>query len=134
MSFFAAAASGSSVKFTQQNVEFVGQISGPVTEVQDTKFGTQEPKFWADGSAAMKALVPLTTESGETLTLHVPKGSRLYKAVGTALQAAGVGDLEQGGVLGVTWVGFAAGKNPSNPPRDFAVRYITAADVAASAE
>jgi len=134
LSFFAAAVSGSSVKFTEQGKEFVGQISGPISEVQETQFGTTEPKFWADSTPAMKALVPLTTEAGDVQTLHVPKSSRLYKAIGAALQAAGAGDLEQGGVLGVTWIGFASGRNPSNPPRDFSVRYITAADVAAQAE
>lgn len=134
MSFFAAAVSGSSVKFTEQGKEFVGQISGPISEVQETMFGSTEPKFWADKTPAMKALVPLTTEAGDVQTLHVPKSSRLYKAIGAALQAAGVGDLEQGGVLGVTWIGFASGRNPANPPRDFSVRYITAADVAAQAE
>jgi hypothetical protein len=132
LSFFNTA-SGSSVKFTEQNVEFVGQVSGPVTTVQDTEFGSDKLKFWKDGTPAMKALVPLTSETGEAKTLHVPASSRLHKAIGAALGAAGVSDLEQGGVLGVTWIGFAAGKNPSNPPRDYSVRYITAADVAAQA-
>ncbi|MBT2587985.1 hypothetical protein [Arthrobacter sp. ISL-95] len=133
MSFFNTA-SGSSVKFETQNVEFVGQISGPVTQVQDTVFGSRdELKFWKDGTPAMKALVPVTTQAGETQTLHVPASSRLHKAIGAALGAAGASDLEQGGVLGITWTGYAAGKNPSNPPKDYSVRYITAADVAAQA-
>ena len=134
MSFFAPTASGTSVKFTQQNVEFIGQVSGPISEVQETVYGSRDQlATWPNGDPKMKALVPLTTESGETFTLHVPRNSRLHKAIGAALQTAGVGDLEQGGVLGVTWTGFAAGRNPSNPPRDFAVRYITAAEVAAQA-
>lgn len=133
MSFFAAAAAGTSVKFETQGQEFLGQIAGPVTEVQDTVFGTKDLKFWPDKTPAMKALIPLQTESGDVQTLHVPKGSRLYKAIGVALQAAGAGDLEQGGLLGITWTGFAAGRNPSNPPKDYSARYITAADVAAQA-
>lgn len=122
------------MKFEAQGIEFVGQVSGPVTQVQDTVFGSRdELKFWKDGSPAMKALVPLTTESGEQKTLHVPASSRLHKAIGAALGAAGVGDLEQGGVLGITWTGFGTGKNSANPPREYSVRYISAADVAAQA-
>ena len=133
MSFFAQS-TGSSVKFVAQNTEILLQIAGPTTEAQDTKFGTTEPKFWADGTPAMKALVPVINESGEAQTLHVPKSSRLHKAIGAALGAAGASDLEQGGLLGLTWTGFAVGKNPGNPPRTFAGRYMSAADVAASAE
>lgn len=132
MSFFAA--TGSAVKFEQQGVEFVGLISGPVTTVQDTEFGSDKLKFWKDGTPAMKALVPLTNEQGETKTLHVPASSRLHKAIGAALGAAGVGDLEQGGMLGITWTGFGTGKNASNPPKTYDVRYLSAADVAAQAE
>lgn len=132
MSFFNTA-SGTSVKFTTQGEEFVGQVSGPVTQVQDTKFNSTELKFWDDGTPAMKGLVPLTTEAGEAKVLHVPASSRLHKAIGAALGAAGVADLEQGGVLGIKWTGFGAGRNSSNPPRTYEVRYITAADVAAQA-
>lgn len=131
MSFFAPS-TGSSVKFTQQGVELQLLINGPVTEVQDTKFGTQEPKFWADGTPALKALVPVLNEQGEAQTLHVPKGSRLHKSIGAALGAAGAGDLEQGGLLGITWTGFGTGKNPGNPPRDYSTRYMSAAEVAAA--
>jgi hypothetical protein len=133
LSFFNTA-SGTSVKFTTQGEEFVGQISGPVTTQQDTKFNSTELKFWDDGTPALKAMVPLTSESGESKVLHVPASSRLHKAIGAALGAAGVGDLEVGGVLGVTWTGFGTGRNSSNPPREYAVRYLSAADVAASAE
>jgi hypothetical protein len=133
LSFFKAS-TGTSVKFTTQGVELLLQIAGPTTEAQDTKFGTTEPKFWADGTPAMKALVPVVNESGENQTLHVPKGSRLHKAIGAALGAAGAPDLEEGGLLGLTWTGFTAGKNPGNPPRTYEGRYMSAADVAASAE
>lgn len=134
MSFFNTS-TGSSVKFEAQNVEFVAQVSGPVVTQQDTVFGSRDQlATFPNGDPKMKALVPLTTESGEQKTLHVPQGSRLQKAIGAALAAAGVGDLEIGGVLGVAWTGFAQGRNPSQPPREYAARYIPAAEVAASAE
>lgn len=134
MSFFNTS-TGSSVKFAAQGEEFVGQVSGPVITQQDTVFGSRDQlATFPNGDPKMKALVPLTTEAGEQKTLHVPQGSRLQKAIGAALAAAGVGDLEQGGVLGVTWTGFAQGRNPAQPPRDYSARYISAADVAAQAE
>lgn len=133
MSFFAAAASGTSVKFQNKGEEFVGQVSGPVVTTQDTVFNSTELATWKDGTPKMKATVPLTTESGETFTLHVPASSLLHKAIGAALAAAGVADLELGGVLGVTWTGYGTGKNPSNPPKSYSARYISAADVAAQA-
>lgn len=132
MSFFATT-SGTSVKFTTQNEEFIGQVSAPVTTVQDTVFGSRDQlATFPNGDPKMKALVPLTTESGEQKTLHVPQGSRLQKAIGAALVAAGVNDLEVGGVLAVAWTGFAQGRNPAQPPREYSARYITAADVAAA--
>lgn len=131
MSFFATS-TGTSVKFEAQNVEFVGQITGPVITQQDTVFGSRDQlATFPNGDPKMKALVPLTTETGEAKTLHVPQGSRLQKAIGAAIAAAGVGDLEQGGVLGVTWTGFASGRNPAQPPREYSARYIPAAEVAA---
>jgi hypothetical protein len=131
LSFFSPS-TGSSVKFTQQGEEVQLFINGQITETQDTKFGTQEPKFWADGTPALKALVPVLNANGEAQTLHVPKSSRLHKAIGAALGAAGASDLEQGGLLGITWTGFGTGKNPGNPPRIYDVRYMSAADVAAA--
>lgn len=132
MSFFAA--TGSAVSFKEKDVEFVGLISGPVTTVQDTEFGSDKPKVWKDGSPAMKALVPLTNQQGDVQTLHVPASSRLHKSIGAALGAAGASDLELGGMLGITWTGFGTGKNASNPPKIYDVRYLSAADVAAQSE
>jgi hypothetical protein len=129
LSFFAN--TGSAVSFKEKDVEFVGLISGPITTVQDTEFGSDKPKVWKDGTPALKALVPLTTPEGDVKTLHVPASSRLHKSIGAALAAAGVGDLEQGGMLGITWTGFGTGKNASNPPKVYDVRYLSAADVAA---
>jgi hypothetical protein len=133
LSFFASATAGTSVKFAEKDLEFVGQVSGPVITTQDTVYNSTEPATWKDGSPRLKATVPLTTEAGETFTLHIPASSALHKAIGAALNAAGVSDLELGGVLGVKWTGFGVGKNPSNPPKSYAARYITAADVAAQA-
>jgi len=132
LSFFTAS-TGSAVKFAERDVEFVGQVSGPVVTVQDTVYGSKELATWKDGTAKLKATVPLTTQSGETFTLHVPQSSLLQKAIGVALAQAGVSDLEIGGVLGVTWTGYGTGKNPSNPPKSYAARYISAAEVAAQA-
>ena len=131
MSFFAAAASGSSVKFQTKGEEFIGQVSGPVVTVQDTVFNSTELATWKDGTPKLKATVPLTTEAGETFTLHIPASSLLHKAIGKALAEKGLSDLELGGVLGVKWTGYGVGKNPSNPPKSYEARYITAAEVAA---
>ncbi|MDR6794335.1 hypothetical protein J2X12_002928 [Pseudarthrobacter oxydans] len=132
MSFFAVS-NGAALKFETQGQEIVAQISGPVSTVQATEFGSDKPATWRDGSPKLKALVPLTTEAGESKTLHVPAGSLLQKAIGAALAEAGASDLEVGGVLGVTWTGWGQGKNPANPPKSWSARYITAADVAAQA-
>jgi len=133
LSFFAVSA-GSAVKFQVKDQEFIGQVSGPVITTQDTVYNSTELATWKDGSAKLKATVPLTTESGETFTLHIPASSALHKAIGAALAAQGLSDLELGGVLGVKWTGYGVGKNPSNPPKSYEARYITAADVAAQAE
>lgn len=122
MSFFKAS-TGSALKFEVQGQEIVAQISGPITTVQATEFGSDKPATWRDGSPKLKALVPLTTESGEAKTLHVPASSLLQKAIGAALAEAGASDLEIGGILGITWTGWGSGKNPANPPKSWAARY-----------
>ncbi len=131
MSFFAS--TSSSVSFEEKNVEFVGQVSGPTITKQATVYKSTDLATWPNGDPKMQALVPLTDQDGNERTLYVPASSRLQKAIGAALAAAGVSDLEVGGVLGVSWIGFATGKSSSQPPKDYSARYITAADVAAQA-
>jgi hypothetical protein len=131
LSFFSS--TSSSVSFEQKDVEFVGQVNGPVTTQQATVYKSTELATWPNGDPKMQALVPLIDQEGNARTLYVPASSRLQKAIGAALAAAGVGDLEVGGVLGIQWTGFATGRNSANPPKEYAVRYISAADVAAQA-
>lgn len=133
MSFFTQS-TGTALKLDQKDVEILVQVTGPVTTAQENVFGSRdELAFWKDGSPKLKALIPVQNEAGEAKTVHVPQGSLLQKAIGAALLAAKAPDIEIGGLLGLTWTGYGTGKNPSNPPKSYSARYITAADVAAQA-
>jgi hypothetical protein len=127
LSFFTQSA-GSALKLDQKDVEVLVQITGPASMVQETVYGSRDQlATWKDGTPKMKALVPVRNEQGEEKTLHVPQSSALQKAIGAAIISAGATDLEVGGVLGLTWTGYGAGKNPANPPKSYAARYQPAA-------
>lgn len=133
MSFFTQS-TGSALKLDQKDVEVLVQITGETTTVQENVYGSRdELAFWKSGEPKMKALIPVQNEQGEAKVVHVPQSSLLQKAIGAALGAAKVGDLEIGGLLALTWTGYGTGKNPSNPPKSYSARYMSAADVAAQA-
>lgn len=134
MSFFTQSA-GSALKLDQKDVELLVQITGETTTVQENVYGSRdELAYWKSGEPKMKALIPVQNEQGEAKVVHVPQSSLLQKAIGAALASAKAPDLEIGGLLGLKWTGYGVGKNPSNPPKSYEARYITAADVAAAAE
>lgn len=139
---FLAAASpkGKSVKLPTAGSSFTGIISGPIQEVQETEYqpgGGGPLKFYAkSGQPVMQQLIPLddvTAASKEEAasTLYVSK-PRMRAAIGRALVEAGVNEPQVGGTLQVTFIGYATGNNPANPPQDFEAKYVPPASPAGS--
>lgn len=137
MSLFDSSNKG--VKFTNVGDEITGTIAGAPYERQQTKFGTQEPDFWPDGTPKMQILVPLQTalredpnDNGER-TLYVAS-KNMKSAIGQAIRAAGASDITPGGTLTVKYVGNdPASKNPANPAKLYQATYTPGASPLAAA-
>lgn len=101
-------------------------ISKEVT--QRTNMQSGRPEFWQNGQPKMQLAVVLQTaeradpQDDGKRTLYIK--SHMVKAVKTALQQAGVSDLEIGGLLLVAWVDDQPSKTPGfGAAKLFAAQY-----------
>lgn len=95
---------------------------------QRTNMQSGQPEYWPNGQAKMQLAVVLQTaeradpQDDGKRTLYVK--SHMVKAVKTALQTAGVADLEIGGLLLVAWIDDQASKTPGfGAAKLFAAQY-----------
>jgi hypothetical protein len=121
---------GKGVKFQNPGDSVTGTVTRAPFEQQSTKFGSTELDFWPNGDPKMQILVPMQTQlrddaedDGER-TLYVSSTAQ-KRAIGDAITAAGVQDVEVGGTLTITFTGFdPASKNPQNPKKLYAASYL----------
>lgn len=133
-SSFVAAASpkGRTVKFANIGDEFTGIISAPVVLKQATEFGTGALKFYPKSQDPIMEEVislddvsaPSKEEAASTIYVSSPK---MRQAIGEAIIAAGADDLNVGGTLQLKFTGHGTGKNPSQPPKLYAAKYVAPA-------
>lgn len=129
MSLFNSGSKGA--KFENVGDSITGTIKAPPSERQQTKFGTQNPDFWPDGSPKMQIIVPLMTEQRDPADVHDDGERTLYvaskhlkRAIGDAMRAAGVPDVAVGGTLTVQFVGYDPNsKNPAQPAKLYTANY-----------
>lgn len=109
-----------------------GQARGGVVlskaMTQRTNMQSGQPEFWPNNQPKMQLAVVLQTaeradpQDDGKRTLYVK--SHMVKAVKAALQTAGVGDLEIGGLLLVAWIDEQASKTPGfGAAKLFAAQY-----------
>lgn len=128
MSLFDSGSKG--VKFESPGDTIVGTVTAAPREQQQTKYGTQTPDTWPDGSPKMQILVPLQTDLREdenddgTRTLYVAS-KNMKRAIAQAMRDAKAPDVEAGGQLTVSFTGLdPQSKNPQNPAKLYSASYI----------
>lgn len=128
MGFFAPAA-GAAVKFNNIGDSVYGRISGPLSERQATYNGT--PRTTKKNQPVMEVVVPLVDADGNERTLYV-SAWRMKRAITDAVVVAGAKDIEEGGLLTVTYSGTEQGEG-SQPAKTFTVQYTAPGGTAAPA-
>ncbi len=100
-------------------------VTGTVAEVfarQKTKFGTDEPEFFDDGTPKLEPVIVLRTAEGLE-TLYVSSW-RMQKAIGGACAEAGVRGPRPGGTLMVRLAGFGEPWQPgAQKPKEYEASY-----------
>lgn len=85
-----------------------------ISEGQATDYNTKQPKTWRDGNPILQVRVGLEMVPGDESsrqTLYAEQGSRLFRAIQTALADADVPDLAIGDELEVLHTGSETAKN-----------------------
>lgn len=130
MSLFITAG-GKTAKFLTVGATITGTISRPPHEQQQTEFGSNTPATWPNGDPKMQIVVNLDTAERDPAdanddgarTLYV-SSSKMKRAIGDAIIAAGANDIEVGGTLTVTYTGTdPQSKNPANPAKLYSASY-----------
>lgn len=101
------------VKFEEIGQTVIGHVTGAYTR-QRTKFGTNEPEFWDDGSPKLEPVIELMTDEG-LRSLYVSSW-RMRNALQLAFYAVGVRGPRPGGKLVVRLAGHEATKVPGGSP------------------
>lgn len=124
---------GKAVKFQTPGDTIVGKVIS-WREAQVTKYGTQEPDFWPDGSAKMQVIIVLETdEIGDdgdddgVRSLYIAS-TRQKRALLNALRAGGSKEPDEGGTLTMTFTGNdPKSKNPANPAKLYSASWVAPA-------
>lgn len=128
MGFFSPNA-GAAVKFENVGDSITGIISGALSERQAQYNG--QPRTTKKGQPVMEVVVPITDQMGNERTLYV-SAWRMKRAIQDAVMVAGAKDIEQGGMLTVTFSGHEQGEG-AQPAKAFTAQYTPAGQVAAPA-
>lgn len=118
MSFFAPSA-GAAVKFENVGDSITGRISGPLTERQSTYNG--QPRTTKKGAPVMEVVVPMVDTNGNERTLYA-SAWRMKRAITDAVMVSGAKDVEEGGILTVTFSGHEQGEG-AQPAKAFSAQY-----------
>lgn len=118
MGFFAPSA-GAAVKFDNVGDTITGRISGPLSERQSTYNGT--PRTTKKGQPVMEIVVPLVDANGNERTLYA-SAWRMKRAITDAVTVSGAKDVEEGGILTVTFSGHEQGEG-AQPAKAFTATY-----------
>jgi hypothetical protein len=109
------------VKFTEPGDSVVGYVIRAYTR-EKTKFGTDEPDLWPDGSPKLEPVIDLLVGDDDKRTLFV--GSwRMQNALGEAFAAAGVRGPRRGGRLLVRYTGNEPGRAGTAPAKVYEAGY-----------
>jgi hypothetical protein len=101
------------VAFKEHGDSVLGRVVRGYTR-QKTKFGTNEPEWWDDGSPKLEPVIEILTAQG-LRSLYVSSW-RMQNAIGTAFAEAGVRGPRRDGMLLVKYVSdepTGAGGNPA---------------------
>jgi hypothetical protein len=108
------------VRFDEVGDTVVGRVVEAFTR-QRTKFGTDTPEFWDDGTPKLEPVIVLLTSDG-LRTLYV--GSwRMRKAMSEAFAEAGVRGPRPGGEIAVKYADVEEVKGGAQPAKVFEVAY-----------
>lgn len=118
MGFFAPSA-GAAVKFDNVGDTFTGRISGALSERQSTYNGT--PRTTKKGQPVMEIVVPMIDANGNERTLYA-SAWRMKRAITDAVTVSGAKDVEEGGILTVTFSGHEQGEG-AQPAKAFTAQY-----------
>lgn len=135
--FFAPRASHS-WKFTNPGDTHTGTITEVSDARQASEFGSNEPAYWDREKTRPKMQVAVTLDTAERdpqdandtgkRTLWVVEDGRsgsILSAIRQAVHQAGVGTIDIGGQLTVTFSGFDPNsKNPANPRKIYSASYV----------
>lgn len=119
MSGFFTPKSGAAAKFDNVGDTITGQISGALSERPSTYNGT--PRTTKKGAPVMEIVIPLLDTQGNDRTLYVAAW-RMRQAIQDAVMASGAKDVEEGGLLTVTFTGHVQGEGAS-PAKTFSAQY-----------
>ncbi len=108
MSALAGGVSYPGVKFLTPGDAVTGKILD-FNDLQVTDFSSGQPKSWNDGQPMMQTRITLEKDGGEKVSLFIKPG-RMMKAVREAIKAAGAKDIDEDGVITVTFTGTEPGK------------------------
>lgn len=118
MGFFTPNA-GAAVKFENVGDTITGRISGALSERQATYNG--QPRTTKKGKPVMEIVVPMIDTNGNERTLYASSW-RMQRAIQDAVMVSGAKDVEQGGVLTVTFSGHEQGEG-AQPAKAFTAQY-----------
>lgn len=118
MGFFSPNA-GAAVKFENVGDTITGRISGALSERQATYNG--QARTTKKGKPVMEIVVPMIDTNGNERTLYASSW-RMQRAIQDAVMVSGAKDVEQGGVLTVTFSGHEQGEG-AQPAKAFSAQY-----------
>ncbi len=123
----AAQPSGDFLKFKEVGTEHTLKIDN-VTERQATDYNSKQPLYYPkSGDPIMEQWISgqYWDEEKEELVnaIIVVSSKRMRAAIGEAMIAAEVTELQSGGVLRVKFTGYGQGANSANPPKEYEAEY-----------
>lgn len=118
MGFFTPTA-GAAVKFENVGDSIYGRVSGALSERQATYNGT--PRTTKKGQPVMEVVIPMVDVNGNERTLYAGAW-RMRRAIQDAVVVSGAKDVEEGGLLTVTFTGHEQGEGAS-PAKTFSAQY-----------
>lgn len=108
------------VKFDQIGDQVVGTVVRGYTR-QRTKYGTNEPEFWDDGTPKLEPVIEIQTRDG-IRSLYVSSW-RMRNAIGEAFREAGVRGPRRGGQIIVRYTSNEAPQGGGNPAKVYDAGY-----------
>lgn len=124
----AAQPKGKYIKFDTVGTEYTLEVQS-YTKRQATDYTTKAPKFYPNsGDPILEEHISCldygAQSADDAQVVLVVNKQLMRQRIGEALEKAGAGDLEQGGILTISYKGDGPKKpNAASPPKDFAVSY-----------